>query len=210
MPHGDNKKLYVADFDHVSNVYKFIAGLQNAGFDIRKQDVDLFEPKNPERVRIRFQTRLVGKRVVNALNDFILDGFILDGKKVVANGARPADQSDTLDPRGTIHPDTLLNEADIRNCVVALYQDSMADAQSFAKDKKKAWELDEGEERMTKRVHKAEAQDSTQPSTDIKEDTEPTSAVKPAPTDAGRSSFNLINEDFGETTTPATTGTPPM
>lgn len=100
MPQGPDK-IYTAIFTRVVDRMGLIRGLQDAGFDLRL-----------EQMLIRFQNGHVGKAAVNALQ-----GFPLSGKKIWAGGAKPKHQVDAYDPRGPTPIDQKPEAADIQRCV---------------------------------------------------------------------------------------------
>jgi len=110
MPLGPDK-IYTAIFTRVVDRMGLIRGLQDAGFDLRLEDI-IYQPDKIEQMLIRFQNGHVGKAAVNALQ-----GFTVNGKKIWAGGAKKEYQVDAYDPRGPTPIDQKPEAADIQRCV---------------------------------------------------------------------------------------------
>jgi len=115
MPRAPTK-IYTACFDNVTEPLKFVFGLRDAGLDLRANDL-VFFPDKPQRVVIRLQNGFLGRKVVNALR-----GFILNGQSLYSGGAQPEDQIEEVDPRGGFATNVFIPEAaDIQRCVTEAF-----------------------------------------------------------------------------------------
>lgn len=115
MPRAPTK-IYIASFDNVTEPLRFVRGFEKVGVEIRAQDLTFF-PKRPQRLLIRLQNGFIGRRVVNALK-----GFKLNGQSLYAGGANPDNQIDEVDSRGGFAVNVFIPEAaDIQRCVTEAF-----------------------------------------------------------------------------------------